>query len=144
MLKKTKNPSKKTLKDIQDNGVALTKMIDKEIKKDKSSNPLEGLNGQLMISAAHRYCLGRQSYIVSSGIEWLTQWWSHCERNTKRCIVRDTIHAIQDDTAGSKYDLADWLVFAEWSYDTLELDDKEWCKASLVYNNKPWPLQNNT
>ena len=145
MTNKTKKPSTKTLKEIKDNGVALKNdSLNVAIKKLDSDgkNPLIGLDGQIMVVSAHRYCLGRQTYVVGSCIDWMIKWWPQFERNTRRVIVKDTVQAIQEDSAGSKYDTADWLRFAVWAYDALELEDKKWVKSSLDYNNKPWPLNN--
>lgn len=116
----------------------LNNLIDK--LEGSKINPLIGLDGQLMVVAAHRYCLGRQSYIVGSCRDWLKSWWNHFERNTKRVIVRDTIEAIQEDSAGSDYDKADWLAFSYWAYGQLEKEDKDWCRQTVAHNNKPWPL----
>ena len=110
----------------------------KSIKEMQS--PLEGLNGQLMITAAHRYCLGRQSYIVGAGIEWLTQWWPNFERNTRNVMVRDTVVALMDNEAGSQYDWEAWRGFVEWAWNGLDTEGQDWVKQSVAYKNKPWPL----
>ncbi len=103
-------------------------------------SPFWGTNGQLMVMAAHRYCLGRQSYIVGACIEWLKSWWNQFEINTKRVIIRDTVEALQDDFAGSKYDKEEWTNFAEWAYNSLNITDKERCRDAVKHRNKPWPL----
>ena len=54
--------------------------------------------------------------------------------------MRDTIEAIQLEAAGSEYDTADWLTFVRWAYNSIDKEDKEWCKHSVDHNNKPWPL----
>lgn len=101
---------------------------------------LSSLNGQLMVTAAHRYCLGRQSYIVGSCIDWLRQWWSCFELNTRNVIVRDTVEALQDDMTGSSYDAREWKKFAEWAWEFMDDDAKNWCQQAVAHRNKPWPL----
>lgn len=101
---------------------------------------LEGTNGQLMVMAAHRYCLGRQTYIVGSCIEWLRLWWPKFDRNTRNVIVRDTVEALQDNCAGSECDARDWKAFAEWAWDQMGTEDKVWCKQAVGWRDKEWPL----
>ncbi len=103
-------------------------------------SPLNDTNGQLMVLAAHRYCLGRQSYIVGSCIEWLKQWWVQFDRNTRNVIVRDTIGAIQMGETGSTFDNHEWRIFAEWAWRQIDEDDQRDCRQALAYRNKPWPL----
>lgn len=117
----------------------------REISRERAGRPansgaISGTNGQLMVIAAHRYCLGRQSYIVGACIEWLRAWWSCFDENTKNVIIRDTIGALQDDAAGSDYDAADWKFFAEWAWDQMSATGRSWCESALAYKNKPWPL----
>ena len=102
--------------------------------------PLAGLNGQLMITAAHRYCLGRQSYIVSSCIEWMKQWWPAFDRNTKNCMVRDTVVALMNNEAGSKYDWVGWKTFGDWAWEKLDHEDQIWVRQAVAHHKKPWPL----
>jgi hypothetical protein len=110
-------------------------------KKARELNPIEGLDGQLMVMAAHRYCLGRQTYIVSSCIDWLRLWWPKFERNTRRVIVRDTIDALQHDNAGSPTcDVPGWRELARWAYGELPKEDQDWCVNALAHNGKEWPL----
>jgi hypothetical protein len=111
----------------------------KQVKK--SECPLEGLDGQLMIGVAHRYCLGRQTYIVGSCIDWLKKWWGKCEGKTRVNIVRDTVRALQEGEAGSHLDYTDWKAFAEWAWTTLDDESKRWCKDAVRYADKPWPLK---
>lgn len=108
----------------------------------KHESPLSGLNGQLMVTAAHRYCLGRQSYIVSSCIEWLREWWPSFTANTKRTILRDTIESLQDGTAGADMDTRGWTYFADWAFDQLDGADKKWVVSAVAHRHKPWPLTN--
>lgn len=106
------------------------------------SNPLSGDDGQLMVMAAHRYCLGRRSYIVRSCISWLTYWWSEITEETKRVILRDTVEALQDNLAGDAIDFAEWKTFAEnvvWP--NLSEESKKRAKNAVAYRKKDWPLK---
>lgn len=110
-------------------------------KTKTPKNPLSGLNGQLMVMAAHRYCLGRQTYIVGSCVEWLRANWDAFEPNTKRVMLRDTIESLQDGTAGWACDVTNWTDFAEWAFVRLGEEDMEWVKASVRHRQQPWPLK---
>ena len=103
-------------------------------------NPILGLDGQLMVTAAHRYCLGRNSYIVGSCIDWLKRWWDSFEENTQNVIVRDTVEALRDNNAGSKYDYSDWKVFAEWAWLRLSCRNQDWVLDAVEHRGKDWPL----
>lgn len=111
-------------------------------QKLTAKSPISGLNGQLMVTAAHRYCLGRQTYIVGSCIEWLREWWPSFTANTKRIILRDTIESLQDGTAGADMDTRGWTQFADWAFDQLDGVDKKWVVSAVAHRRKPWPLTN--
>ena len=106
-----------------------------------TTNPLEGTNGQLMAMAAHSYCLGRRTYIVTSCVEWLMEWWGMLADTTRNVIMRDTIIALQDNAAGSSFDRDEWVEFAEWAWDRMNDWDRFWCKSEVAYRGKPWPLK---
>lgn len=105
---------------------------------------IDGLNGQLMVMAAHRYCLGSQSYIVGSCIEWLRLWWPKFERSTRNVIVRDTVEALQDNCAGSDFDAREWKALAEWAWEQMDAEAQTWCKQAVAHRNQPWPLSPNS
>jgi hypothetical protein len=44
-----------------------------------------------MVMAAHRYCLGRQSYIIPACLEWLRDHWKQFTKNTQMVMLRDTL-----------------------------------------------------
>lgn len=106
----------------------------------RTDNPLHGIDGQLMVMAAHRYCLGRRSYIVKACLDWLRKWWKEFDENTRAVIVRDTISALMDGGAGGDYVAADWLTFARWAWNLLSEIQKDECRLYLAYKKKPWPL----
>lgn len=107
----------------------------------KSDDCIKSVDGQLMVIAAHRYCLGRRSYIVGTAIDWLTLWWKSFERNTKRVILRDTIQSIQDDLAGADIDKKGWLDFSKKHFYDLCSEDQDWVRTS-VRIDQPFPLRN--
>lgn len=51
----------------------------------------------LMVMAAFRYCLGRQSYIVSDCADWLIEQWPNFSDSTKEIIKRDLEEEFQRD-----------------------------------------------
>lgn len=62
----------------------------------------------LMVLAAFRYCLGRRTYIVSSCVDWLIQYWSEIDENTKKIITEEVYDALVDKNAGDSCDVEDW------------------------------------
>lgn len=73
----------------------------------------------LMVMAAHRYCLGRRSYIVGCCIEWLGTVWSKLKDGDKYTILRDTYEALMDGYAGGLSDDKAWKEFADGMLVTL-------------------------
>lgn len=67
--------------------------------------------GEMMVTAAHRYSLGRASYVVSDCIDWLISFWDDFDQNTRDIVVRDTEEAIEKGLAGSKMDEESWKHF---------------------------------
>lgn len=51
----------------------------------------------LMVVAAHRYCLGRSTYVVADCVEWLLSIWNELPDKTKAIIRRDTEEAFERD-----------------------------------------------
>lgn len=83
------------------------------MKKQRNATvPFQDWSG-LMVIAAHRYCLGRQSYIVGCCIEWLGTIWDKLSDGDKYTILRDTYEALMDGYAGGKSDAQAWKGFAD-------------------------------
>ncbi len=61
-----------------------------------------------MVLAAFRYCLGRRSYIVSSCVDWLIQWWDHFHENDRKIILEEIREAIAKGNAGDHCDIDSW------------------------------------
>ena len=119
----------------------LSSMWEIVMKKQKIlPNPLTGTDGQLMVMAAHRYCLGRQSYIVGSCIDWLRLWWPSFEPNTQKVILRDTIEALQDKLTGSDGNHEEWKKFAQWVWAQMNEGDRLWCEQAVGHRKQPWPF----
>jgi hypothetical protein len=75
---------------------------------------LTSLNGQIIIMSAHRYALGRQTYVVSSTIEWLKENWEHVSSQSRFVILRDTAVALLRNEAGGEMDYEHWRDFWNW------------------------------
>lgn len=70
---------------------------------------------QLMITAAHRYCLGRSSYIVSECCEWLMRIWHKIEPEVRERIICETREAIALGLADHKCDVENWNELLAWA-----------------------------
>ena len=74
-------------------------------KKKKAHDTIPA--DHLMIIAAFRYCMGRQTYIVRHCTDWLADNWQSIPENTKAIIKRDLDEAFTDDdqsrAAGEKH-----------------------------------------
>lgn len=85
---------------------------------------IKGLDEGLMVMAAFRYSIGRQSYIVGSCIAFLKRYWPTFEENVRRVITRDLKEEIQRDedwaatgksyVLGSDCDRRAWLGLRDW------------------------------
>ena len=111
----------------------------KRISSKSVVSPLAGTDGQLMVMAAHRYCLGRQSYIVGSCIEWLKAHWDKFEDDTKNVIVRDTIEALADDSDGDFCDRTGWWAFASSAWGMLTPEGRAWVSGALSHKREKLP-----
>jgi len=67
----------------------------------------------LMVLAAFRYCLGRQSYIVSECGKWLYDYWDDFPETTRAIILKETEEALENGTAGDDCDRSFWLALLE-------------------------------
>lgn len=101
----------------------------------------DSMDTQLMVMAAHRYCLGRQSYIVGACIDWILRHRSRLERNTLRIIVRDTVEALVSGRAGSELiDAPGWKRLAQLLFDEMNDEDQSWVKR-FGYGDAEFPLR---
>lgn len=73
----------------------------------------DSLNDQLMMMAAHRYCLGRSSYIVGAALDFFDQHWSQLTPHTQGIILRDIKEALDRGMAGMDIDARGWQEFVK-------------------------------
>ncbi len=92
---------------------------------------IENNSDQLMCMAAHRYCLGRKTYVVSVCVEWLRETWPQIDGYTQGVVLRDTIEAIVRDRAGDSVDRYQWIHFLRWSLPKASDETVEWLKNSI-------------
>jgi len=98
------------------------------------------LNDQLMALAAFRYCLGRQSYIVSACPQWLRDTWGQFDRNTRQVVVCDIIEALMDELLSDPgAEKIGWESFGKYGYDALPREDQDWIRESVEYKKNPGP-----
>lgn len=87
-----------------------------------------GLQG-LMAMAAHRYCMGRATYIVGCCADWLIAEWESLPENVRAIIQRDTEYEfIRDDEARERGD----------TYKPLghDCDRREWERVRALWKGK--------
>lgn len=96
-------------------------------------------NDQCMAMAAHRYCLGRATYIVGCCHEWLRHTWKDFEPNTRNVMVRDTIEAFCRDCVGHECDARGWWAFVEWAWPRLDDAGRLWVVGALKHLEPQWP-----
>jgi len=104
-------------------------------------NPFKDIDGQLMVQAAHGYCLGRKTYMVPVCIDYLKRWWDRVDQRSRANIVRDTAIALADGRAGMDMDVKAWTEFAEWSWPSLTPESQTWCRDGLASTQRVWPLK---
>lgn len=75
---------------------------------------IENQDDQLMVMAAFRYCLGRQSYIVGTCEEWLRRHWDQIDPHIQSLIRSEILDALTKGIAGDLCDVAVWAGFADW------------------------------
>lgn len=106
----------------------------------KNKDSICSLDGQLMVMAAHRYCLGRRTYIVGSCINWIKANWSKFETNTKNVIMRDTAEALMDELAGDAMDACGWRNLLFWM-EKQHPEGLDWAMRATAHKDKPWPTK---
>jgi hypothetical protein len=69
----------------------------------------------MMVIAAFRYCLGRQSYIVGMCIDFLKQVWGQLDKNDKDIIMKEIAEELnRKPRIESKYLIDDWTTLLNW------------------------------
>ena len=93
-------------------------------------NPKEawGFDG-LMASAAFRYCLGRQTYIVGACADWIISNWEKFPQNVKTLIEREVEEEFEKDDKERMHNAnATWLPLGH------DCDRKEWERVRALWS----------
>lgn len=94
---------------------------------------LSGPNDQLMVMAAHRYCLGRASYIPGACMEWIFATWGQFSPNTQNVMLRDTLIEL-----GRWPDMAyadEWRICARRMWELMGEDQRAWVRGAVAYQH---------
>jgi hypothetical protein len=92
---------------------------------------LTGTNDQLMAMAAHRYCIGRSSYIPGSCMEWIRATWAEFEPNTQNVMLRDTVEELVRWPDMAYAD--EWMDTALWMYERVTDEQKSWLHDAVSH-----------
>ncbi|WP_428383659.1 hypothetical protein [Nevskia ramosa] len=93
---------------------------------------LADTNDQLMAMAAHRYCMGRASYIVGSCQEWIRATWSEFNPNTQNVMLRDTLQYLTDRAIRpDRFDRESWQDAARWMWAAMPQSQRDWVRDSV-------------
>jgi hypothetical protein len=96
----------------------------------------KGIDDQLMAMAAHRYCLGRRSYIVGSCINWIRATWTQFSPQTQFVMLRDTVEGLASNRAGDELiDAPAWADLALWMVAQMGDDRTNEVRRALSYKN---------
>ena len=90
----------------------------------------------LMVLAAFRYCLGRQSYIVGDCTEWLAAHWDEFLPAIKRCIQREIEEAFARDNEDREENRGHKRLGAD-------CDRKNWETVRKLWNKQTGELHGN-
>jgi len=101
----------------------------KRKKEEATQNENPWGDGDIMVMAAVRYCLGRQSYIVGMCADWLIKWWPDIDESCKLTIKRDIEEAFKrdDESRARKYKAYHPL--------GMDMDRREWERARKLWEN---------
>jgi len=94
---------------------------------------LENLNDEIMVTCALRYCLGRQSYVVGSCIEFIQEVWDQLPNSQKGVITRDILEAFDEGNVGMDMDAAGWRGLVRWCFKNLDQKTKDWLFRALAH-----------
>ena len=86
-----------------------------------------------MVTCALRYCLGRQSYVVGSCIEFIQQVWDQLPKSSQGVITRDILESFDDGSVGSDYDADAWRSLVRWCFNELKQETKDWLFRALAH-----------
>lgn len=83
---------------------------------------------KLMVLAAVRYCLGRQSYMVGDCCDWLIWLWPKLDEANRKLIQRDVDEAFESDDAARE----DGNVCRRLGMD---IDRKQWERVRALWKS---------
>ena len=82
-----------------------------------------------LIICAFRYCMGRQTYVVSDMCRYLSENWEGIGTNAQNLIKKEIGCAVDRDMCGSMMDQNSWL----WCLEVVEEKDRSrWIKDRLM------------
>jgi len=84
----------------------------------------------LMVTAAFRYCCGRQTYIVGICAEWLVENWAKFPQNVRDAIQRDLEETFTRDDEERKDPNSTYRPLG-W-----DCDRKEWERVRALWQGK--------
>jgi len=61
-----------------------------------------------LVLCAFRYCLGRRTYIVSTCVDFLFDYWAQLDKNTQKLIAEEMRDALEKGQAGDPCDVECW------------------------------------
>jgi hypothetical protein len=94
-------------------------------------------NDQLMVMAAHRYSLGRSSYIVGACVEWLEQHWGQFTPNTQSVILRDTFQElVRPGGGGWECDRQAWQRLLLWGWQHITPEQQAWLVDATAHSGE--------
>lgn len=98
------------------------------------------LDNSLMVMAAHRYSMGRHSYIVHTAISYLKKVWDELDPGTQDIILRDTVEYLMEYKPTESY-YNDWHIFAQEKFVTIGADRQLFIDRQTSWRDKPFPLK---
>jgi hypothetical protein len=90
---------------------------------------LKGVDADLIVMAAMRYCMGRRSYIVSTMVDFLIANWDNLSDSCKSILKRDLEEAFERDDE-------DRARGREFSHLGDNIDRVTWERVRELYNDQ--------
>lgn len=66
-----------------------------------------------LVLCAFRYCLGRRTYIVSTCVDFLFDYWTELDKNTQKLITDEIREALEKGQAGDECDVERWQLLLD-------------------------------
>ena len=108
-----------------------TKVKSNEFREAVLAELFQSTDGSLMVIAAHRYALGRSSYLVGSVIDSMSRHWSMLAVSTRNVILRDTAEALLRGEVGMDQDKRAWWHLLCWGFALASADDQAWLRGAV-------------